>query len=87
MASTGRGAACRTDGGLLEVKQPRTGLLERDATGDECIEDLAERKLDIGTRFRSWKTGAEDVSTADGAAGVLQVFLIALMAAVGRWSA
>ena len=80
MASTGWGAACRTDSGLLEVKQPRTGLLERDATGDEC-------KLDIGTRFRSWKTGAEGVSTADGAAGVLQVFLIALMAAIGRWSA
>jgi hypothetical protein len=55
--------------------------------GDDCGDDLVERRLDIFERFHGREAGAEDVGAADDAGGVLGAFVIALMEVTELFSA
>jgi hypothetical protein len=72
---------------LLQVKQPGTGALERDATGGEGFENLVQGHLHVGKRFHAREAGAKDVGAADDAGGVLGAFVIALMEVTEFFSA
>ena len=71
--------AVERDCGLLEVKQNAAGALGGDGLGCDGSHDLVERQLDVGQGLHAGKAGAEDVSAADGAGGIAEALLIAVV--------